>query len=177
MDNAITLDGFLDEETTPGDLHGTTARFRISLSPSDEGIDEAVLPCTVSKPELAHAVLHELRRGDQLRVTGYLHLPQAPDDALWLEVRAITVLHPTLLQDADEDETAAWALLADDGLADEQEAMPLIERYADYLVIHDPIGVTYVWHTSGQPVGETEDPATITDLIDAFERRSAHGET
>lgn len=170
--DAITLDGFLDEETMPGDLHGTTASFRISLSPTEERVDETVLPCRVADPVLAHAVLYELKRGDQLRVTGYLHLPQTPDDAMWLEVHAIEVLATSLLLDlGDEDEMDQ---LSGDGFQDDQ-AVPFIERYASYLVIYDPDGPAHVWHTTGALVGETDDPATIGDLINAYEHRTAGG--
>ncbi|WP_267884795.1 hypothetical protein [Streptomyces sp. NRRL S-87] len=37
-DDAIALDGFLDEETVPSDLHGSTAQFRLTVSPRDEMI-------------------------------------------------------------------------------------------------------------------------------------------
>ncbi|WP_202419484.1 hypothetical protein [Streptomyces sp. YIM 132580] len=56
----IVLDGFLEEATVPGDLHGSTARFRITVSPTDERTDELVLPCGVTDPELAKAVLKDL---------------------------------------------------------------------------------------------------------------------
>ncbi|MFE7614357.1 hypothetical protein [Streptomyces sp. NPDC057496] len=91
-DTNVVLDGFLDEETVPGDLHGTTARFRLVVSPTDERADEMVLPCTVTDPELAHAVIHDLAPGDQLRVTGYLRIPRTPDEPMWLAVTTLTVL-------------------------------------------------------------------------------------
>ncbi|MFE1774270.1 hypothetical protein [Streptomyces sp. NPDC059008] len=77
------LDGFLDEEAVPGDLHGATAR-RLTVSPTDERTDERtdemILPCSVADPVLAHAVLSDLQPGGQLRVTGYLRLPRAARD-------------------------------------------------------------------------------------------------
>ncbi|MFD3641507.1 hypothetical protein [Streptomyces griseus] len=62
--------GFLDEETVPGDLHGATARLRLTVSPTDE----MVLPCTVIDPELARS---RPRPGTRRhRVTGYLRIPR-----------------------------------------------------------------------------------------------------
>ncbi|MEU9125737.1 hypothetical protein AB0C96_38990 [Streptomyces sp. NPDC048506] len=90
--DAIALDGFLDEETVPGDLHGSTARFRLAISPTDERTDGMILSCSVADPVLAHAVLHDLQPGDQLRVTGYLRLPRTPDDPMWLAVVQLKVL-------------------------------------------------------------------------------------
>lgn len=92
--DAIVLDGFLDEETVPGDLHGSTARFRLTVSPTDERTDEMILPCSVADPEMAHQILHELTPGDQLRVTGYLRLPHTPDEPIWLVVTEMTLLQP-----------------------------------------------------------------------------------
>ncbi|MGP3950950.1 hypothetical protein [Streptomyces sp. 7N604] len=157
-DNAVVVDGFLDEEPMPGE-RDDTARFRIHLTADGDRVDEAVLPCVVANPELAHSVLNERKRGDQLRVTGHLQLPQAPDGAMWLEVHAIDVLHPTLLPDTDD------------------EATPFIERYASYLVVCDTDGLTYLWHETGDQVGATDDPAEISDLIHAYERRTASGDT
>ncbi|MET9208233.1 hypothetical protein ABZW38_24190 [Streptomyces bacillaris] len=90
-DDAIALDGFLDEETVPGDLHGSTARFRLTVSPTDERADEMILPCTVADSVLAHAVIHDLVPGDKLRVTGYLRLPRTPDEPMWLVVTELAV--------------------------------------------------------------------------------------
>lgn len=78
-DNAIvTLDGFLDDETVPGDNRTTTARFRLTISPTDDTIEETMLPCAVTDANLAISVLTELVPGDELRVTGYLRLPPPP---------------------------------------------------------------------------------------------------
>ncbi|MEU9438709.1 hypothetical protein [Streptomyces sp. NPDC048252] len=72
---AVTLDGFLYDEVVRGDQGETTARFRLIVSPTDEVVDEMVLPCTATTPALAGAVLHDLAPGDQLRITGYLPAP------------------------------------------------------------------------------------------------------
>ncbi|MFI9080941.1 hypothetical protein ACIGW8_31480 [Streptomyces sioyaensis] len=96
--DAIALDGFLDEETMPGS--GTTARFRLTVSPTNDGTDEMVLPCSVADPVMAHAVLHDLAPGNPLRVTGYLHLPRTPTEPMFLVVTELRVLQSTLLLDA-----------------------------------------------------------------------------
>ncbi|MGP3633876.1 hypothetical protein ACTU45_10995 [Streptomyces sp. 24-1644] len=101
--DAIALDGFGDEETVPGDLHGATARFRLTVSPTDE----MVLPCSVTDPELAHAVIHDLVPSDKLRVTGHLRLPRTPHEPMWLVVSTLAVLETApLLSDPATVSTA-----------------------------------------------------------------------
>ncbi|MFR0367619.1 GGDEF domain-containing protein [Streptomyces sp. MCC20] len=159
QDKTVVLDGFLDDEMLPG-TRDDVARFRIHLAADEDRVDEAVLPCVVDNPALAAAVLTEHQRGDLLRVTGHLRLPETPDGALWLQVHTIDVLHPTLLTDPDD-----------------QEVTPFFERYASYVVIYDPDGLTHVWHASGEQLGVTDDPSEISDLIHAYEHPSASGET
>ncbi len=134
--DAIALDGYLDEETVPG-VDGTTARFRLTVSPTDERTDEMLLPCSVTDPVMAHTVLHDLQPGDLLRVTGCLRLPRTPDDVIWLHVVTLEVLDTVpLLDPADPDDLiSGLPTLSDDGL---------IERYGPYMVFHDPVGVTAV---------------------------------
>jgi diguanylate cyclase (GGDEF)-like protein len=158
-DDAVVLEGFLDEETLPG-TRDDTARFRIHLAADEDRVDEAVLPCVVENPALAAYVLTERERGDLLRVSGHLRLPQTPDGAMWLDVQAIDVLHPTLLTDPTDEEVT-----------------PIVERYASYVTLYDPDGLTHVWHESGEEVGVTDDPSEISDLIHAYERPAASGET
>lgn len=155
------LDGFLDEETVPGDLHGSTARFRLTVSPTDERNDEAILPCTVADPVMAHAVLHDLVPGDQLRVTGHLHLPRTPDEAMWLAVTALEVLATAPLMGSPE--TAATAV---------------IERYGPYVCWFDADTTTVpVWTETGTWVGVATDPGELGELFSQFEQRQAAGET
>lgn len=157
--NAVVLEGFLDEETSPG-TRDDSARFRIHLAADADRVDEAVLPCVVANPALAAVVLNGRKRGDLLRVTGHLRLPQRPDGAMWMEVHAIDVLHPTLVPDRDDEEVT-----------------PFIERYASYVVIYDPDGLTHVWHEAGSPIGSTDDPSEISVLIHTYELRTAFGDT
>ncbi|MEV7657909.1 hypothetical protein AB0O39_27540 [Streptomyces anulatus] len=160
MDTApIALDGFLDEETVPGDLHGSTARFRLTVSPTDERTDEMILPCTVTDPELAHAAIHDLVPGDRLRVTGYLQLPRTPDEPMRLVVATLAVLETApLLTDPAADTTA------------------VLERYGPYLCYFDAdTTVVEVFTETGQPVGTAPDPDKIGVLLEAFEQRQAAG--
>ncbi|MDJ0384981.1 hypothetical protein [Streptomyces sp. G-G2] len=156
-DDAIALDGFLDEETVPGDLHGSTARFRLTVSPTDERTDEMILPCSVADSELAHAVIHDLVPGDKLRVTGYLRLPRTPDEPMWLVVNTLTVL-----------ETAP--LLSDPA------ATAVIERYGSYVCWFDAdtTGVE-VFTEDGTWVGTAPAPNDLGELLEAFEQRQATG--
>ncbi|MGW6744833.1 hypothetical protein ACWGDX_29550 [Streptomyces sp. NPDC055025] len=157
MDDLIVLDGFLDEETVPGDLHGSTARFRLTASPSDERTDEMILPCTVSDPVMAHEVLHDLVPGDQLRVTGRLHLPRTPGEPMWLDVTALEVL-------------ATAPLLADPAAV----ATAALERYGPYICVFDAETTDVpVWTETGTWVGTAEDAAAIGALLANYERLAA----
>ncbi|MCX5589586.1 hypothetical protein [Streptomyces erythrochromogenes] len=159
-DDAIALDGFLDEETVPGDLHGSTARFRLTISPTDERTDEMILPCSVADSELAHAVIHDLVPGDKLRVTGYLRLPCTPDEPMWLAVNTLAVLETApRLSDPAALSTA------------------VIERYGPYVCWFDAedSGEVPVWTEAGVWVGTAGDPSALDELIEAFEQRQAAG--
>ncbi|MCR8945080.1 hypothetical protein NW249_23465 [Streptomyces sp. OUCMDZ-4982] len=153
----VVLDGFLEEETVPGDLHGSTARFRIIVSPTDERTDEMVLPCGVTDPELAHAVLHDLVPGDTLRVTGHLHLPRTPGEPMWLAVITLTVLETAPLH-TDPASVATAAL----------------ERYGPYVSWFDAdTEAVDVFTETGTWVGTAPAPDEIGDLLEAFEQRQA----
>ncbi|MFD9057555.1 hypothetical protein ACFWCM_19845 [Streptomyces albidoflavus] len=156
-DDAIALDGFLDEETVPGDLHGSTARFRLTVSPTDERTDEMTLPCTVADPALAHAVIHDLVPGDRLRVSGHLRLPRTPDDPMWLAVTTLAVL-----------ETAPE--LSDPAAV----ATAVIERYGPYVCWFDAdtTGVE-VFTEGGTWVGTAPEPNDLSELVNTFEHRQA----
>ncbi|MEU0984677.1 hypothetical protein ABZ488_36365 [Streptomyces griseus] len=155
----IALDGFLEEPSVPGDLHGSTARFRLTVSPTDERTDEMVLPCGVTDPELAHAALHDLVPGDKLRVTGHLHLPRTPDDPVWLAVSTLAVL-----------ETAS--LLTDPAAV----TTAVLERYVPYVCWFDADTPNVkVFTETGQWVGTAPDPDKIGVLLEAFEERQATG--
>ncbi|MFC7934512.1 hypothetical protein [Streptomyces cinereoruber] len=155
-DNAIvTLDGFLDEETVPGDKRGTTARFRLTISPTDDTIDETMLPCAVTDANLAMSVLTDLVPGDELRVTGYLRLPRTPDERLCLYVLTLEILTPV-------PEAAASVMR--------------IERQGPYLYVFDADHTTVpVWTENGTWVGTAEDPAAIAQLLTDYERRHSTG--
>ncbi|WEH43960.1 hypothetical protein [Streptomyces sp. AM 2-1-1] len=157
---AIALDGFLDEETVPGDVHDSTARFRLTVSPTDERTDEMILPCSVADPELAHAVIHDLVPGDKLRVTGYLRLPRTPDEPMWLAITTLAVLETApLLSDPAAVSTA------------------VIERYGPYVCYFDAedSGEVPVWTEAGVWVGHAGDPSALSELIEQFEQRHAAG--
>ncbi|MCL7496072.1 hypothetical protein M8I34_32405 [Streptomyces sp. MCA2] len=99
LTDLLVLDGFLDEPTMPRDATRSTARFRLTVSPTHDGTDDLVLPCSVTDPVMAHAVLHDLTPGDELRVTGYLHLPRTPTEPMFLAVTELHVLQSALLLD------------------------------------------------------------------------------
>lgn len=143
----------------PGDLEGSTARFRLTVSPTDERTDEMILPCSVADPALAHAVIHDLEPGDKLRVTGYLRLPRTPDEPMWMVVSTLAVL-----------ETAP--LLSNPAAV----ATAVLERYGHYVCWFDAdtTGVE-VFTETGDWVGTAPDPNGIGGLLEDFEHRQAAG--
>jgi hypothetical protein len=184
-DDMAVLDGYLEDDPLPGDSLALTALFRLTLSPTDDVADEAILPCTVTDPQLAHQVLHTLRPGDRLRVTGAIRLPQIPGDALRVCVSALEVLDtapPRLSRDTG-------ALPQPPARAAEQNVQPPLppgaslahdgelERVGPYVIHYDPdTTITSVWRQDGKWVGADAYPVSVDDLIDAFERRTAAGE-
>lgn len=177
----MTLDGYLDCEIVTDGGPGTPIRFRLICSATDEAVDELIMPCSVTDPVMARD-LCQLMVGDHLRVTGCLHLPQQPDAPVWLAVARVELLHTAPLLDPTNADTDQLDLPAaepspEDTEDTEDTAVPLIDRYADYLAVHDPAGGTHIWHTSGTTVGVAENPDEIGDLIAAYEHRTGHGET
>lgn len=90
------------------------------MSPTDERTDEMILPCTVTDPVMAHAVLNDLVPGDKLRVTGYLRLPRTRDGPVGLDVARLEILQSApLLAGAPFVDTLA------------------LERYGPYVCVFD----------------------------------------
>jgi hypothetical protein len=181
MTDGIVLDGYLDEEVAADDRTGTRARFRLIVSPTDDLVDEMVLPCSVTDSELTTAVLHELRPGDHVRVTGYLGLPRISGHPMWLQVLTLELLGTLPLgpagddgNDDQADDTGTTPAVpvpapASDTLSDAGH----IERYGQYLVWSDPdLCADTVWMTTGELLGTAVYPDTCTDLIDAHQRRT-----
>lgn len=184
--NPIVLDGALDEEVVLADPQGTAVLFRLILSPTDEIVDETVLACRVDSPALVQAVAYAYQPGDQLRVTGYLYIPQVPDYPLRLEADRIELLQeaparsPEVVGGADEELDFLTADPADiyqrTGISIHVADCGLFERHGTYLLWHDgDVAVTSVWTRTGAWVGETDDPDRIGDLIAGYERRPADG--
>jgi hypothetical protein len=160
----IALTGRLGELVSAPD--GTTARFRLTLNPTWDRVDQAVLPCRVSDPLLAYGVHDHLRQsGHLVRVTGYLRQPATGEAPVWLEVLTINILdaYPPPPEDLAA-QLYPSCTIAEDGL---------VERCGGYLLFHDPIGVTSLWTQDGTWVGQTEDLEALHDLITAFEQRTS----
>lgn len=179
--DGIVLDGYLDDEIDADDQVGTRARFRLIVSPTDELVDEMVLPCSVADSELTRAVLHELRPGDHIRVTGYLGLPRISGHPMWLQVLTLELLGTLPLNPADGEDgddqadddvtTAAAAPVAptSDTLSD----VGRLERFGPYIVWSDPdLCADTVWTEAGELLGTAVYPDTCTDLIDTHQRRA-----
>lgn len=88
----FALTGYLDTDAVPGDAAGT-ASWRLISSPADcAAEEEAVIPCTTSRPDLAHMLLDECQPSDLLRVTGHLVLPDTADGRIRLDVDTVEVM-------------------------------------------------------------------------------------
>ncbi|MEU2462368.1 hypothetical protein ABZ604_32905 [Streptomyces sp. NPDC012473] len=154
-ESIVTLYGFLDEDTVPGNTSNTTARFRLTISPSDEKVDEALLPCVITDPALAFTALTELVPGDELRLTGHLQLPQSAGQPMCLYVLTLETITP-----APERTTSTVH----------------IERNGPYVYVFDADHSSVpVWTESGKIVGVAEDPAAIAQLLADYERRPSTG--
>ncbi|MFD9541411.1 hypothetical protein [Streptomyces sp. NPDC060022] len=154
-ESIITVAGVLDEETVPGNPLGTAARFRLTISPSGETFDEAMLPCVITDPVLAFSALTDLVPGDELRLTGHLQLPQSAGQPLCLYVLTLETLTPP---------------------PEQKTSQVRVERNGPYIYILDADhpGVL-VWTASGASVGVAEDPTAITQLLADDERRRSTG--
>jgi len=151
----LVLDGYLDTVAVPGDTDGTTARFRLTVSPTEDVADEAMLPCTTGDPRVAHAVLTEIQPGDLLRVSGTLSVPGSSDGIICLHVDALEVLSGSPMR-----------------------GEMVLDRYGPYLVVFDAdIETVPVFTATGTWVGTAKDPDLISDVVEAFERDTATGET
>ncbi|MFJ9380382.1 hypothetical protein [Streptomyces sp. NPDC101455] len=120
----LALDGYLTAEAVPGE-QDHTACWRMTCSPTDRLVDDAVIPCTSQDPRVVHAVVTECRPGDLLRVTGHLTLPDAAGEGLRFQADTLEILFEapelggpendeatdTALEQADRN--AAIAALAD----------------------------------------------------------------
>ncbi|WP_460074098.1 hypothetical protein [Streptomyces sp. YKOK-I1] len=92
------LTGYLDSAGIPGtDLEA--AAWRLTSSPEDcTDVQEAIIPCTTSRPDLAHILLTECQTGDLLRVTGHLTLPDTADGRIQMDVDTLEVLWAVALE-------------------------------------------------------------------------------
>jgi hypothetical protein len=186
--DGIVLDGYLDEEVAADDTVGTRARFRLIVSPTDELVDEMVLPCSVSDSELTAAVLHDLRPGDHIRVTGYLELPRISGHPMWLQVLSLELLNTLPLDPADDNASddqaddvgsptaAAAATVADAPMVpagDTLSDIGRLERFGQYVVWSDPdLCADTVWTEAGELLGTAVFPDTANNLIDTHQRRA-----
>lgn len=104
----FALTGYLDTDAVPGDEVGA-ASWRLISSPAGcTAEDEAVIPCTTSRPDLAQLLLSECQPGDLLRVTGHLTLPDTAEGRIQLDVDTVDILweappHEHSLEETTDD--------------------------------------------------------------------------
>ncbi|MFJ3310806.1 hypothetical protein ACIPSA_49325 [Streptomyces sp. NPDC086549] len=102
----LALTGYLDTAAVPGDAVGT-ASWRLISSPADcTAEEEAVIPCTTSRPNLAHLLLTECQPSDLLRVSGSLTLPDTADGRIRLDVDTVDVMWEAPLQEQPPEDPA-----------------------------------------------------------------------
>ncbi|MEU5298019.1 hypothetical protein [Streptomyces umbrinus] len=103
----FALTGYLDSVAVPGNATGT-ASWRLTSSPTDcTEEEEAIIPCTTTQPDLAHALLTECQPGDLLRVTGQLALPGTADGSIRLHADTVEILYEAPLSEPPRDEVPA----------------------------------------------------------------------
>ncbi|MFI1621803.1 hypothetical protein ACH4VT_33320 [Streptomyces lydicus] len=149
----LAIDGYVDAIPTPGTGWGT-ATFDLIHSPTDAdrtapNAPDTVYACTTGDPRIADVLLHEIRTGDLLRVTGILVQPDDPEAPAHITVDSLEVLE------------AAPAPVPYD---------LLLEQFGDYVVVfHAVRDQVPVFAASGRWVGEAASPDAIGALIDDFE--------
>ncbi|MGV4985850.1 hypothetical protein ACVB8X_07315 [Streptomyces sp. NRAIS4] len=99
----LALDGYLSAEPVFGEQDGT-ACWRLTCSPTDRLVDDATVPCTSQNPHVVNALFTECRRGDLLRVTGYLILPDNASGGLRLQADTLEVLWEAPVLDTPEND-------------------------------------------------------------------------
>jgi hypothetical protein len=109
----LALDGYLAAEAEPGDRDGIASWRLICSAGTDHLAEEAVIPCTTTQPEIAHALLTERQPGDLLRVIGRLTLPDTSDGVIRLHTESLEVLWEAPLLDGDGDADTSTAPDAD----------------------------------------------------------------
>ncbi|MEU8892949.1 hypothetical protein [Streptomyces sp. NPDC048442] len=108
----LVLDGHLDASAESGDSVDT-ASWRLTSSPTDHLIHDALMPCTTSNAHVA-ALLTECRPGDLLRVVGHLALPDTAQGGICLHADSVEILWaaPDLPDDEDTPTPQASAEIA-----------------------------------------------------------------
>ncbi|MCH0560349.1 hypothetical protein [Streptomyces sp. MUM 16J] len=119
----FALDGYLAADPEPG--HGEdTASWRLTCSAgTDHLMEEAVIPCTTTQPEIAHTLLTERQPGDLLRVSGNLTLPDTADGVIQLHADTVEVLWAAPVLDGDGDDAVTATATATDADADRNSAI------------------------------------------------------
>jgi hypothetical protein len=117
----LALDGYLASDAEPGDREGIVSWRLICSAGTDHLAEEAVIPCTTTQPEIAHALLTERHPGDLLRVIGHLTLPDTADGIIQLHTESLEVLWEAPI--LDEDGQGAATATAPETDADRNRAI------------------------------------------------------
>ena len=158
----ITLTGYVvglpDISGTPD---GLMVRFGLVYSPSDDAVDDATLPCVIYEADTSREDAEAFFvPGTPIRVTGCLHLPQAPGESFALEVTDVeedgedqaqdlvdvlpqtpvsvtTLAGHCLLECTQSDGTPLWHVIDPDGTAFTAYNQALIPWAIDLLTPRD----------------------------------------
>jgi hypothetical protein len=168
----LALDGYLAAAPEPGDREDI-AFWRLTCSAgTDHLMEEAVIPCITTQPEIAHTLLTERQPGDLLRVTGHLTLPDTADGVLRLHADTLEVLWAAPVLDTDEDDTDTVA--APDTDTNRSNAITALAEALENLVRRSPsrertIGIDI----SPNGPGMASEHAHILDISPAMAHRLA----
>ncbi|MEU9072048.1 hypothetical protein AB0D60_34835 [Streptomyces sp. NPDC048306] len=169
----LALTGYLEDAAVTDD---GVASWRLACSTgTDDLIDEAVIPCTTTQPEITEQLLTERQPGDLLRVTGHLTIPMTASGVLQLHVESLDVLWeaPLLDTDQDEDEDRTDTLPTPGTDTEHSTAITALAEALNRFA-HDAPGRTIgITISPNGPLSSASDQTHILDISSALAHRLA----
>lgn len=167
----LALTGYLEDVAVSDD---GVVSWRLACSTgTDDLVDEAVIPCTTTQPEITEQLLTERQPGDLLRVTGQLTIPMTASGVLQLHVESLDVLWEAPLLDTDQDEDRTDTLPTPGTDTEHSTAITALAEALNRFAYNAPgrtIGITI---NPNGPLGSASDQTHILDISPALAHRLA----